>query len=574
MKLLLCAVNAKFIHTNLAVYNLAAYAKDSGMDICLSEYTINNRTEEILKELYRQKADIIAFSCYIWNIKMILELAEELHKVLPETEIWLGGPEVSYDAADVLAKYPAISIVMMGEGEETFRELCLQYASGEKELGQVKGIAYRKNGVPVENELRLPMDMDQIPFVYSKLPDFDHKILYYETSRGCPFACSYCLSSIGERVRFRSWELVREELQFFLDHKVAQVKFVDRTFNCNRKHAHHIWNYITEHDNGITNFHFEIAADLLNESDIALFRKMRPGLIQLEIGVQSTHGQTIREIRRVMDLEKLADVVAKVKALGNIHQHLDLIAGLPYEDYDQFQKSFNDVFAMKPDQLQLGFLKVLKGSYMHEKQKDYEIMYGSHAPYEVLCTKWISYDDILRLKEIEDMVERYYNSAQYTKSLPYVMTFAKTPFVFFEQLAVYYNQHNTVGVKHARLFYYELLMNFTLQTYPEADEDVLKQLLIYDLYLRENIKKRPAWTNTTALEKKEATAFYRMDSTRKYFPEMQPYDSKKAAAYTHIEKFMIDMDTYEKREWWALFNYHNRDPLTYDAHVWEIKGIE
>ena len=574
MKLLLCAVNAKFIHTNLAVYNLAAYAKDSGMDICLSEYTINNRTEEILKELYRQKADIIAFSCYIWNIKMIQELAEELHKVLPETEIWLGGPEVSYDAADVLAKYPAISIVMMGEGEETFRELCLQYASGEKELGQVKGIAYRKNGVPVENELRLPMDIDQIPFVYSKLPDFDHKILYYETSRGCPFACSYCLSSIGERVRFRSWELVREELQFFLDHKVAQVKFVDRTFNCNRKHAHHIWNYITEHDNGITNFHFEIAADLLNESDIALFRKMRPGLIQLEIGVQSTHGQTIREIRRVMDLEKLADVVAKVKALGNIHQHLDLIAGLPYEDYDQFQKSFNDVFAMKPDQLQLGFLKVLKGSYMHEKQKDYEIMYGSHAPYEVLCTKWISYDDILRLKEIEDMVERYYNSAQYTKSLPYVMTFAKTPFVFFEQLAVYYNQHNTVGVKHARLFYYELLMNFTLQTYPEADEDVLKQLLIYDLYLRENIKKRPAWTNTTALEKKEATAFYRMDSTGKYFPEMQPYDSKKAAAYTHIEKFMIDMGTYEKREWWALFNYHNRDPLTYDAHVWEIKGIE
>ena len=574
MKLLLCAVNAKFIHTNLAVYNLAAYAKDSGMDICLSEYTINNRTEEILKELYRQKADIIAFSCYIWNIKMIQELAEELHKVLPETEIWLGGPEVSYDAADVLAKYPAISIVMMGEGEETFRELCLQYASGEKELGQVKGIAYRKNGVPVENELRLPMDIDQIPFVYSKLPDFDHKILYYETSRGCPFACSYCLSSIGERVRFRSWELVREELQFFLDHKVAQVKFVDRTFNCNRKHAHHIWNYITEHDNGITNFHFEIAADLLNESDIALFRKMRPGLIQLEIGVQSTHGQTIREIRRVMDLEKLADVVAKVKALGNIHQHLDLIAGLPYEDYDQFQKSFNDVFAMKPDQLQLGFLKVLKGSYMHEKQKDYEIMYGSHAPYEVLCTKWISYDDILRLKEIEDMVERYYNSAQYTMSLPYVMTFAKTPFVFFEQLSVYYNQHNAVGVKHARLFYYELLMNFTLQTYPEADEDVLKQLLIYDLYLRENIKKRPAWTNTTALEKKEATAFYRMDSTGKYFPEMQPYNSKKAAAYTHIEKFMIDMDTYEKREWWALFNYHNRDPLTYDAHVWEIKGIE
>lgn len=573
MKLLLCAINAKFIHTNLAVYNLAACAGDTGVDIQLAEYTINNRQGELLKEIYREKADIIAFSCYIWNAKMIFELTEELHKVQPQTEIWIGGPEVSYDAAAVLAQHPEISIVMMGEGEETFHELCSAYGSGTIDLTRIKGIAYRKNGILIENELRPPMDMDNIPFIYADLPDFKHKIIYYETSRGCPFACSYCLSSIGERVRFRSWNLVRAELQFFLDHKVKQVKFVDRTFNCNRRHAQNIWKYITDHDNGVTNFHFEIAADLLNDSDIELFRKMRPGLIQLEIGVQSTHDETIYEIHRVMNLEKLADVVAKVKSIGNIHQHLDLIAGLPYENYRTFQKSFNDVFSMKPDQLQLGFLKVLKGSYMHEKQKDYGIVYGSYAPYEVLCTKWIAYDEILQLKELEEMVELYYNSAQYTKSLPYVMAFAETPFDFFKDLSEFYYSQSAIGMKHARLFYYELLKQFAVQRYSDIDEDILNQLLIYDLYLRENIKKRPIWANTTALEKKQATAFYRREETAEYFPEMQPYDSKKAAGNAHVEKFFIDVDTYEKKEWWAMFNYHNRDPLTYDARVWEVEGI-
>jgi hypothetical protein len=417
------------------------------------------------------------------------------------------------------------------------------------------------------------MNMDHIPFVYANLPDFEHKIIYYETSRGCPFACSYCLSSIGERVRFRSWELVQQELQFFLDHKVKQVKFVDRTFNCNRKHAQAIWRYITEHDNGITNFHFEIAADLLNESDIDMFRKMRPGLIQLEIGVQSTNHETIHEIRRVMNLDKLADVVADVKSLGTIHQHLDLIAGLPYEDYETFHQSFNDVFYMKPDQLQLGFLKVLKGSYMHEKRKDYEIVYGDHAPYEVLATKWISYDEILQLKDLEEMVELYYNSAQFTKSLPYIMSFAEDPFCFFKDLGNFYYEQNTIGTKHARLFYYEILRQFARETYEKIEDTILDQLLVYDLYLRENIKKRPEWIPTIALEKKEATKVYRMETSAAYFPEMQPYHSKLAAGSSHIERFSIDVDTYEKKEWWALFNYHNRDPLTYDARVWEVKGI-
>lgn len=573
MKLLLCALNAKYIHSNLAVYSLMAYAKGASMELKLAEYTINNRTEEILKEIYREKADIVAFSCYIWNIEQVYELVRELHKVAPHISIWLGGPEVSYDAGKVLREHPEVTLVMMGEGEETFRQLTESWGTG-MELSAVDGIAYRQGEEIHCNAMRPQMDMDKIPFIYEDLDQFKNKIIYYETSRGCPFSCSYCLSSIDKRVRFRSFSLVQKELKHFLDHDVKQVKFVDRTFNCNHKHAMEIWEYITKHDNGITNFHFEVSADLLKDEDIQLFERMRPGLIQLEIGVQSTYQPTIGEIRRTMDLEALRKLVARVKALGNIHQHLDLIAGLPLEDYGTFKKSFDEVFSMQPDQLQLGFLKVLKGSYMHEKSKDYEIAYRSRAPYEVLKTKWLSYDEILKLKEVEEMVELYYNSAQYTKTLPYLLTFAKGPYAFFRELATFYYQRNRIGVKHSRLSYYELLREFALFAYPEVEEGVLDQLLMYDLYLRENIKKRPQWGNTQVLEKKAATRFYRMEGVEKYFPQMQPYDSKLAAGNSHVERFFIDVDTYEKKDWWALFDYHTRNPLTYDATVREVKGIE
>lgn len=571
MKLLLCALNAKYIHSNLAVYSLMAYAKDVPMELKLAEYTINHRLEDIRKEIYREKADIVAFSCYIWNIDQIYELTAELKKVAPETAIWLGGPEVSYDAGQVLTQHPEIDVVMMGEGERTFRQLTHQWESGD--LSGIAGITYRKEGQIVQQPMAPYMDMDELPFVYEDLSKFENKIIYYETSRGCPFSCSYCLSSIEKRVRLRSFSLVQKELQFFLDHKVKQVKFVDRTFNCNHVHAMQIWQYLTEHDNGVTNFHFEVSADLLRDEDIALFQKMRPGLIQLEIGVQSTHPQTIGEIKRTMDLDRLRELVSKVKALRNIHQHLDLIAGLPYEDYQTFQKSFDEVFSMEPDQLQLGFLKVLKGSYMHEQREQYQLAYENRAPYEVLQTKWISYDEILELKEVEEMVELYYNSAQYTKTLPYLMQFASGPFAFFQTLAAYYQANHTIGVKYSRLAYYELLRDFAKATYP-VEEACLDQLLMYDLYLRENIKKRPVWANTTALEKKEATRFYRQEETAQYFTDMVPYDSKKAAGSCHVEKFDIDMDTYEKREWWALFRYDARDPLTYDAQVLEVKGME
>lgn len=400
MKVLLTAINAKYIHSNLAVYSLQAFASEAGdlyrQSVEIAEYTINQQVDEILMSLYAKKPDVICFSCYLWNIIYVEQIVREIVKVLPQTEIWLGGPEVSWHARNVLEKMPQVRGVMCGEGEETFLELLEYYHGRIMSLGKIDGIVYRQNlsvpdgyaeGTPenpfqveaktiAENPPRKALDLNRVPFVYKQdlfstkddegkeametaggagMERFRNKIIYYESSRGCPFSCSYCLSSIDKCLRFRDIETVKQELQFFIDQEVPQVKFVDRTFNCRHDHAFAIWSYLAEHDKGKTNFHFEVAADLLNEEELCLISSMRPGLIQLEIGVQSTNPKTIREIRRTMDFERVKNVVERVHAQGNIHQHLDLIAGLPYEDYESFRKSFLDVYALRPEQLQLGF---------------------------------------------------------------------------------------------------------------------------------------------------------------------------------------------------------------------------
>ena len=409
MKVLLTAINAKYIHSNLAVYSLRAYAGKYAQQTEIAEYTINQTMDDILSDIYRKKPDILCLSCYLWNILYVEQLITEIHKVLPKMQIWLGGPEVSYNAVSVMEQYPQVTGVMCGEGEETFLEL-MEYWNQEREsLDTIKGIVYRENGTCRQNPPRPVMDLSKVPFVYDHIEDFQNKIIYYESSRGCPFSCSYCLSSIDKCLRFRNLELVKKELQFFIDHEVPQVKFVDRTFNCKHSHSMAIWTYLKEHDRGKTNFHFEVAVDLLNEEEMELIASMRPGLIQLEIGVQSTNPRTIREIHRVMDLERLKKVVARINAGHNVHQHLDLIAGLPWEDYSSFHRSFNEVYAMEPEQLQLGFLKVLKGSYMEEMALTCGLCYSSRPPYEVLSTRWLSYRDILELKGVEDMTEVYYN---------------------------------------------------------------------------------------------------------------------------------------------------------------------
>lgn len=543
MKILLAACNAKYIHSNLAVYNLRAYAEDYRKNIILKEYTINQQKDEILRDIYLEKPDVICFSCYIWNISFVKEIAEDLKKILPDSVFWAGGPEVSFDAEDFLKKNPGFFGVMVGEGEETFRELCGFYVDKKGSLEEISGIAFGFGEKIRHNGWREIMDLNNVPFAYEDMEDFRNKIVYYESSRGCPFSCSYCLSSVDKKLRFRNLDLVKKELQFFIDRKVPQVKFVDRTFNCKHSHAMEIWKYILEHDNGITNFHFEISADLLKEEELSLMEKMRPGLIQLEIGVQSTNPETIKAIRRTMDFKKLSEIVDRIHCFENIHQHLDLIAGLPYENYESFRNSFNQVYALKPEQLQLGFLKVLKGSLMKEMAEEYGIIHKEKEPYEVLSTKWLSYGEILKLKTVESMVEVYYNSGQFQNILNYMESFFEDAFSLYEELGKFYEEKGYHSISHSRMRRYEILLEFLEQRQEISREKAVDAMLL-DLYLRENLKSRPSFA-----------------------PSQKPYEKmvweyrreKKIPKTAHIEVFQ-NGDI-------VLFDYETRNPLTNNAET-------
>ena len=574
MKILLVAINAKYIHSNLAVYCLKAYAEknmpqDVNVQIELAEYTINQNRDEILKDIYRRQAEMVCFSCYIWNLDYVESMIRDVKKVMEDVIIWVGGPEVSYDSRETLGRLPELTGVMKGEGEKTFAKLCEVYGkrseTSELSLEQIDGITFRcPDGTICERPWREPMDLSEVPFVYHDMKKFENKIIYYETSRGCPFSCSYCLSSIDKRLRFRSLDLVFGELQFFLDHKVPQVKFVDRTFNCKHDHAMAIWKYIHEHDNGITNFHFEVAADLLNDEEIRLIRQMRPGLIQLEIGVQSTNTDTIREIRRTMRLEEVREHVARIKEKGNIHQHLDLIAGLPYEDIKSFRKSFDDVYSMRPDQLQLGFLKVLKGSHMQEMQQVYELRYKDEPPYEVLSTKWLPYSDVIELKGIEEMVEIYYNSGQFTHVVEALVENYVSAYQMYRDLWQYYEDHDYMGIQHRRSARYEIVLDFVKEKYPEQ-ADVMRELLTYDYYLRENAKSRPEFAGEDATDKRFVRAFYEEEEKeRKHLPGYEQFDKNQMRKMTHLEYFphMGKM---------LLFDYKFRNPLNQEARTCMIK---
>lgn len=573
--ILLAAINAKYIHSNLAVYSLKAYAKKYQNQIGLAEYTINQNLDDILKGIYRDHPEVLCISCYIWNISYVKNLIREVHKVLPDTAIWLGGPEVSYDARKVLEEHPEVTGVMKGEGEVTFLELAGFYLEGISELAKIEGITYRDGDQIQENPWRGITDLSTIPFVYKDLKKFENRIIYYESSRGCPFSCSYCLSSIDKKLRFRDLELVKEELQFFLDHNVPQVKFVDRTFNCKHDHAMAIWKYLIAHDNGITNFHFEVAADLLNEEEIALIRTMRPGMIQLEIGVQSTNLDTIREIHRKMDFAQVSEVVTRVQEGHNVHQHLDLIAGLPYEDYDSFGKSFCDVYQLRPQQLQLGFLKVLKGSFMYQAAPEYGCVCQSREPYEVLYTRWLPYDDVLRLKLVEEMVEVYYNSNQFGKTLRAIEKLFDNPFALYEALGAFYDKKGYMDISHTRIRRYEILQEFLQEYVDEEQMDYYRQLMICDLYAREKMKTRPAWAKDLKAYKRDIREFYlKEEETHEYLPEYEGYDEKQLARMTHLERMDYDPDTGVREPCWILFDYRSRDVLTYDAKMVKLSLVD
>ena len=643
MRFLLVAVNAKYIHSNPAVYSLRAYAQRSGFgpssrengqpeavaEAVLAEYTINQPFWEILADLYGKNPDAVGFSCYIWNREMIFALARELSRLLPHIPIWLGGPEVTYDPEETLSSLPHAASVMIGEGEETFRELLELYAASshasaggpggrglagaDPETGEdpeagtdsadaadsegavpleknicwpspegIRGVAYRTHpGGAVKRTLERPLlPLDSLPFFYkeqNEIGDFQDRIIYYESSRGCPFRCSYCLSSVDKTVRFRDVELVKKELQFFLDKRVPQVKFVDRTFNCSHSHAMAIWSYLKEHDNGITNFHFEIAADILTEEEIALLGSLRPGLVQLEIGVQSTNPDTLREIRRSADWERLKEIVGRLRSGRNIHIHLDLIAGLPLEGPESFQRSFNDVYFCRPDQLQLGFLKVLKGSYIHEKAEEYGLEYLDFPPYEVLFTRWLSYEDVLVLKRVEEMVELYYNSGQFTHTLPVLEECFSSPFVMYRELAAFYERRGLFRQSPSRLYRYQALLDFAAGADPERLE-LYRELLTFDLYLRENAKSRPDFAPAFRQEeqaKERISRFYREEMKNPRFLAdyvREGYDSRQMARLTHVECFRFPvweerMRLPDGKMYYVLFDYRGRDPLSRRART-------
>ena len=547
MKILLVACNAKYIHSNLAVYDLQAYASDYADHIVLKEYTINQQKDDIMRDIYLEHPDVVCVSCYIWNLSFVKELMADLIKILPGADFWAGGPEVSYDAEKFLIENSEFKGVMVGEGEETFKELAGYYVEkNPQDLKDMTGICYRDGDQIIHNGWRQIMDLSSIPFIYKDLSEFKNRIIYYESSRGCPFSCSYCLSSIDKKLRFRDTETVKKELQFFIENKVPQVKFVDRTFNCKHDHAMAIWKYINEHDNGVTNFHFEISADLLREEELQEMSTMRPGLIQLEIGVQSTNPDTIKAIHRTMDFEKLKGIVDRIHSFGNIHQHLDLIAGLPYEDYDSFRHSFNDVYALKPQQLQLGFLKVLKGSHMMEMCREYGIVYKTQEPYEVLSTKWLDYDHVLKLKTVENMVEVYYNSGQFQNTLEYLEKFFQDAFSIYERLGSFYMEKGYGDVSHTRMRRYEILLEF-LEDVPEISMDQVKDQMVYDLYLRENLKSRPGFARDQKPFERQVWDFRKRE---------------KVAKNAHVEVFADGTV--------LLFNYADRDPLTNNAHVTDV----
>lgn len=586
MKVLLAAINAKYIHSNLGIYSLKTYGekmlKEWGLaeqaEISLAEYTINHQMEQILQDIYKRKPDVIGFSCYIWNISYVKMILADIKKVLPDVKIWAGGPEVSYHGEAFLKEEPAVDLVMMGEGEITFAHFLKALLEGE-DLKQVPGLMVRNaDGTFTDTGFRQVMDMSQIPFPYAfmDMKELEHRIIYYESSRGCPFSCAYCLSSIDKKLRFRSLDLVLPELEWFLQAKVPQVKFVDRTFNCKKSHAMAIWQYIRDHDNGVTNFHFEIAADLLDKDELDLLSTMRPGLVQLEIGVQSTNEKTLEAIRRKTDIEEIREITETINSWHNIHQHLDLIAGLPWEDLESFKKSFNDVYEMEPEQLQLGFLKVLKGSYMEELIPTCDLLYSAAPPYEVLCTKWLSYGDVLELKDIEEMTEVHYNSRQFTCTLKELEKEFDTPYEMFSFMAGYYNKNHLFGISHSRIARYEILWkiiqerlekNGKCETQGKPENggvseklEQYRDLLMTDLYLRENVKSRPTFARDLSSSKDFVREFFQKEEkTPEHLSGYEGYDSRQMAKMAHLEP--LRDGTY------LLFDYKKRDPLSYNART-------
>ena len=567
MNALLLAINSKYIHTNLAVRYLKEYSRQQGIEgVDFVEYTINQHLPDIIDEVYRLRPQVLLLSCYIWNVDMMMDLAADYKQLCPETLIVAGGPEVSYSSRQILEENPAIDMILSGEGEKPFVQL-MQHLNGECSIEEVRSLTYRCAGEIIENPWEEEIDLAELPFAYMDLPDLQHKIVYFESIRGCPFRCSYCLSSIIKTVRYMPLEQACSYLQIFLDAKVPQVKFVDRTFNCKKEHAMGIWKYLVEHDNGVTNFHFELTAHLIDDEMIAFLSTVRQGLFQFEIGVQSTNEDTIKEIRRATSTDKLLDICRRIDASKNIHLHLDLIAGLPHEGLDSFGRSFDRVMSIRPQQMQLGFLKILKGSYMAQMAESYGMIWSKKAPFQVYRTNWISYDEMLVLKAMEDMVETYYNSGLYDTAIKFCLDREVSDFAFFRDFGQFWRAHDFHKKNQSPEEKITILRDFFLSRRKENKEllPVFEQLCLYDICRHSRPKKLPDWLSISKnLEYRlEINSFFDLPETiptllPEYADEPEP---KKVQKMAHLQVFSCDPHSLEAKETAILFNYRAPDLL-------------
>ncbi|MCX5781026.1 MAG: DUF4080 domain-containing protein [Firmicutes bacterium] len=565
-KVLLSTLNAKYIHSSLALRYLRTFCQDQGgFEINIKEFTINQPLAEIMGEVYLDLPDILGFSCYIWNIDAILNLCADYKKVAHHTLIVLGGPEVSYTAEQVLLEHPCLDCVVRGEGEETLLGL-LQAIQAEQPWDAVPGISFRQADQIINNPDRDSItELDRIPFPYQlEMGRLADKVVYYESSRGCPFQCSYCLSSASRGIRYFSLDRVKADLAYLLSHPVREIKFVDRTFNCDEKRMREIIDFIAAH-RGASKIHFEIDAGLFSEGMLEYLETVPEQLFNFEIGIQSTHPPTLAAVRRRQDWPRLSNNILRLQQVGNFHLHLDLIAGLPGEDYAAFTRSFNMVYALQPDKLQLGFLKLLKGSDLHRLSSKYGYMYQVQAPYQVLANQVLTYPEILALTRIEDIVEKYYNSGDMRRTLAYIVPaiYPDQALQFFGDLSEYWQSQQLFGLGHKKEAYYGYLLAFIASQYPDHLGTVY-ELLKYDYICRNHrYGLPPEWSSLNPDDINEQTYAYAQDANfiNRNLGKFAGKTAREIKKHIHIEYFQVDPHTFQKSDGHLriMFVY---DPLT------------
>lgn len=581
MNIILTTLNSKYIHSCLSIRYLKAFCRDIA-DIHLMEFTINQSIDYIAGEIYKKKPYIVGFSTYIWNREEILRVSEILKTVNPDMKIILGGPEVSFDSEDILKENWFIDFVVSGEGEIPFRELLLTILQGDENFSAVNGLTYRDGERIIKNPpAKLIQDLDLIPSPYDDMDDLKDKIVYYESSRGCPFNCQFCLSSTIKGVRYFSINRVKEDLTRLIDTKVKQVKFVDRTFNANKQYAMEIMKFIMDKDPDNMNFHFEVTAHLLDEDMLEFLKEGKPGLFQFEIGVQSTNERTIEAIGRITDFQKLKEVCKKIKSYKNIHQHLDLIAGLPYEGYDSFKKSFNDVYDIKPEKIQLGFLKLLKGSGLRRDKDKYGFKFLDLPPYEVLETNYIKYDEMLKLKGIEDLVERYYNEEYFKNTISYLIKERyDSAFDFFEDLLKFWEYKGYHRISHSRNNLYEILWEFC--NYSKFEEqDVINEIIKYDYLFNNpnsNVPKFISRYDADFIQSYKHDILKDEDLLNDVLPNYKNVPTKNLIKQVHVEGFKIDVLNFIENDYnlhetmfkrtYILFEY--KKGIFYNCNAYDI----